>query len=131
MLGVLAIGLIVSSSNPQLTNGEEGARSSPWAVATREAGVRGLDSVVNGVTVTSAWSAGNSELYVASRSLYSLAITGNAPRIFARCTKSGIPHYALALSASLSLLAYLNLANTGVMVFNWLVKLINIGAYQS
>lgn len=60
-----------------------------------------------------------------------MALTGNAPRIFTRCTKSGVPYYATAASASLSLLAYLNVASTGATVFNWFVNLINTGAYQS
>ena len=32
--------------------------------------------------IISAWSSGNSFLYLSSRSLYSLAVTGNAPRCF-------------------------------------------------
>ncbi|KAJ0331448.1 hypothetical protein COL922a_011931 [Colletotrichum nupharicola] len=126
ILGALAVGIIVNSENPNLLSGGKGAGASPWAI-----GIRGLDSVVNVVIVLSAWSAGNSYLYLASRALYSMALAGNAPRIFTRCTKSGVPYYATAASASLSLLAYLNVASTGVTVFNWFVNLINTGAYQS
>lgn len=60
-----------------------------------------------------------------------MALVGTAPGIFAKCTKSGIPYYALAASASVSLLAYLNVASTGSVVFNWLVNLTNPGAFQS
>lgn len=60
-----------------------------------------------------------------------MALAGNAPKVFTRCTKSGVPYYATAASASLSLLAYLNVASTGATVFNWFVNLINTGAYQS
>ncbi|KAI4195972.1 MAG: hypothetical protein LQ350_006856 [Teloschistes chrysophthalmus] len=125
VLGVFAIDLIVSSNNENLLSGKSGAGSSPWAVAIREAGIKGLDSVVNAIIVTSAWSAAN------SRTLYSLALVGNAPRIFARCNRYGVPYYALAASASLSLLAYLNVASAGVTVFNWFVNLINTGGFQS
>ncbi|KAF4810672.1 Proline-specific permease [Colletotrichum tropicale] len=131
ILGALAVGIIVNSENPSLLSGGKGAGASPWAIGIRDAGIRGLDSVVNVVIVLSAWSAGNSYLYLASRALYSMALAGNAPRIFTRCTKSGVPYYATAASASLSLLAYLNVASTGATVFNWFVNLINTGAYQS
>ncbi|KAF4425780.1 Proline-specific permease [Colletotrichum fructicola] len=131
ILGALAVGIIVNSENPNLLSGGKGAGASPWAIGIRDAGIRGLDSVVNVVIVLSAWSAGNSYLYLASRALYSMALAGNAPRIFTRCTKSGVPYYATAASASLSLLAYLNVASTGATVFNWFVNLINTGAYQS
>ncbi len=60
-----------------------------------------------------------------------MALAGNAPKIFTRCTKGGVPYYALAASASFSLLAYLNLSSTGSVVFNWFVNLINTGAFQS
>ena len=131
IFGVFAIGLIVSSNSPDLLNGESGAGSSPWAVAIRDAGIKGLDSVVNAIIVTSAWSAGNSYLYLASRCLYSMALVGNAPKIFATCNRWGVPYYALTASALFSLLAYLNVASTGATVFNWFVNLINSGGYQS
>ncbi|KAG6357315.1 hypothetical protein INS49_015193 [Diaporthe citri] len=60
-----------------------------------------------------------------------MALVGTAPKIFAKCTKSGVPYYALAASASISLLAYLNVASTGAVVFNWLINIINAGAFQS
>ncbi|KAH7126436.1 putative proline-specific permease [Dactylonectria estremocensis] len=131
ILGAFAIGFLVPSNHEDLLGGGSGAAASPWAIAIRDAGIRGLDSVVNGIIVMSAWSAGNSYLYLASRALYSLAVDGNAPKIFTRCTKSGIPYVATTVSASFSLLAYLNLASTGATVFNWFVNLVNTGAFQS
>ncbi|KAJ9663109.1 hypothetical protein H2201_005780 [Coniosporium apollinis] len=131
VLGVFAIGLIVASDNPSLLGGGKGAGSSPWAVAIREAGIRGLDSVVNAIIITSAWSAGNSYLYLATRALYSLAMVGHAPKIFLRCTKSGVPYYCVIASGSFSVLAYLNCASGGATVFNWFVNLINTGGFQS
>lgn len=131
VLGVFAIGLIVASNNPSLLGGGKGAGSSPWAVAIKEAGIKGLDSVVNALIITSAWSAGNSYLYLATRALYSLALVGHAPKIFLTCTKSGVPYYCVIASGSFSLLAYLNAASTGVTVFNWFVNLINTGGFQS
>lgn len=102
-----------------------------WAAGIRDAKISGLDAVVNAVILLSAWSAGNSYLYLASRALYSLAVSGNAPAVFTRCTKGGIPYYATAVSAAVSLLAYLNVASTGAVVFNWFINLINTGAFQS
>lgn len=60
-----------------------------------------------------------------------MALVGTAPGAFAKCTKSGVPYYALGASASFSLLAYLNVASTGAIVFNWMINLINSGAFQS
>ena len=87
--------MIVSSDEPLLLGGGSGAGASPWAIAAERARIRVLDSVINAVILTSAWSAGNSYPFLASRTLYSIALVGNAPRIFARCTKSGIPYFAI------------------------------------
>lgn len=131
VMGAIAIGVIVPSDNPSLLSDGAGSAASPWAAGIRRAGIPALDSIVNAMILLSAWSAGNSYLYLASRGLYSLAVSDNAPAIFARCTKSGVPTYATLASAAISVLAYLNLGSTSATVFNWFVNLINTGGFQS
>ncbi|KAL7629023.1 hypothetical protein AAE478_000541 [Parahypoxylon ruwenzoriense] len=130
-LGALAIGVICRSDESALTNGGQGAAASPWVIAIKNAGIHGLDSVINAVIVTSAWSSGNSVLYMSSRSLYSLAVAGNAPQIFARCNKHGVPYYAVIASSLFSLFAYLNIGVVSGIVFNWLVSVINTAGFIS
>lgn len=130
-LGALAIGLICPSNDPRLTNGGEGAAASPWVVATSNAGIHGLDSLINAVIITSAWSSGNSVLYMSSRSLYSMAVAGNAPAIFKRCNKGGVPYYAVLASAAFSPLAYLSVGDASAVVFNWLVSILNTAGFIS
>ncbi|KAH9986579.1 amino acid permease/ SLC12A domain-containing protein [Xylariaceae sp. FL0662B] len=131
VLGAFAIGVICRSDEPALTNGGEGAASSPWVIAIEKAGIHGLDSVINAVVITSAWSSGNSVLYMSSRALYSLAVAGNAPQIFIRCNKQGVPVYAVIASSLLSLFAYLNIGTVSGIVFNWFVSVINTAAFIS
>ncbi|KAI1393982.1 amino acid permease/ SLC12A domain-containing protein [Hypoxylon trugodes] len=130
-LGALAISVICRSDESALANGGKGVASSPWVIAIKNAGIHGLDSVINAAVITSAWSSGNSVLYMSSRSLYSLAIAGNAPPIFARCNKHGVPMYAVIASSLLSLLAYLNVGTVSGIVFNWFVSVINTAAFIS
>ncbi|KAF9888641.1 alpha-1,4-glucan branching enzyme [Aspergillus nanangensis] len=124
-LAVLAIGVTCPSDDSSLTNGGAGAGSSPFVLAITTAGISVLPSIVNGGILLSAWSSGNSFLYTSSRALYSLAIQGNAPRIFRRCNRWGVPYPAVAASALFSFLAYLNVASSGSVVFNWFVNLTN------
>ncbi|KAF3019368.1 hypothetical protein E8E14_011424 [Neopestalotiopsis sp. 37M] len=124
-LSALAIGLICPSSEPGLTAGGSGAAASPWVIAIKKAGIRGLDSVINAAIMTSAWSAANGELFMASRALYSLALVGNAPQIFARCNRYGVPYYSVLLTSVLSLFAYMNVKNSSSQVFTWLVSIVN------
>lgn len=108
-----------------------GAKSSPFVIGIKRAGIRGLDSVVNAVILTSAWSSGNAYLYLSSRSLYSLAVAGQAPAIFKRCLPNGLPYAAVIASSLFSLLAYMNVSSGGSEVFTWLVNLTNTGTFVS
>lgn len=92
ILGVLAIGVTCPSDDPRLTDGGAGAAASPFVVAIANAGIDVLPSIVNAVILISAWSSGNSFLYISSRALYSLAIQGSAPRIFKTCNRWGVPY---------------------------------------
>ncbi|KAH7380948.1 proline permease PrnB [Cadophora sp. MPI-SDFR-AT-0126] len=128
---VIAIGVICPADDERLTNGGVGAGSSAFVVGIADAGIKGLDSVINAVIITSAWSSGNSFLYMSSRSLFSLAVSGNAPKIFAKCTKKGVPYMAVAASSLFCGLAYLNVASSGSVVFNWFVNLTNTSGFIS
>lgn len=129
--GMIAISVICPSDASALTTGGKGAGSSPWVYGIRNAGIHGLDSVINAVIITAAWSSGNSFLYLASRSLYSMALEGDAPAIFGRCTKSGVPVYAVVASSLFTLLAYMNVNSSAADVFNWLLNLVNTGGFIS
>jgi amino acid transporter len=71
-----------------------------------------------------AFSAGNSYVYCASRSLYGLALEGKAPRFFTKCTKQGVPFYSVGLVLAISLLSFLQLGRGSAVVLTWFVSLI-------
>lgn len=97
----------VPFNDPGLVSGSGNANSSPWVIAIKAAGIKGLPSVVNAAILTSAWSAGNTYLYIAARSLVGLALDGQAPKILAKTTSRGVPIPAVVLSAAVSCFAYL------------------------
>lgn len=130
-LGSLAIGAICSSTAKDLTSGAGNANASPWVIGIRNAGISVLPSIVNAGILTSAWSAGNTYLYMSSRSLYSLAMAGNAPKIFTRCNRYGLPIYAVLAACCFAPLAYLTVASQAGIVFNWFVSLTNTAGYTS
>jgi amino acid transporter len=128
---VLSIGVICSYKDAALTDGGAGAKSAAFVVGIRNAGIHGLGSVINAVIILSAWSSGNPFLYISSRSLYSLAIAGNAPAVFKKCTKRGVPWVAVLTSALFMPLAYLNCGSGGSTVFTWFVNLTNTSGFIS
>lgn len=134
-LAVFYVGSVIGISvicpfDAKALGGATGA-SSPWVVGIRLAGIHGLDSVINAVIIMATWSTANTFIYLASRSLYSLAMDGAAPAAFKKCTSSGTPINAVAAVSSVSLLAYLNLSAGAADVFNWLLNLVNTGGFIS
>ncbi|BCR92067.1 proline permease PrnB [Aspergillus chevalieri] len=131
ILGALAIGVICPSNDSRLTSGGAGAGSSPFVVGIKNAGIPALDHIINAAILTSAWSAGNAFLYMSSRSLYSLAVSGNAPKVFKTCNRRGVPYYAVGASSLFAGLAYLSVGSSSSVVFNWLVNFTNTSGFIS
>lgn len=127
---VIGISVICPSNAGTLTSGSDAA-SSPWVAGIRQAGIGVLDNIINAVALIAAWSTGNAFLYLSSRSLHSMAMEGNAPRIFQRCTAKGVPIYAVGATACVSFLAYLSLDSSSAIVLNCLVNLVNTGGFLS
>lgn len=132
VLGTLVVSVIVASNDPDLlqavNSGTKNAGASPFVIGIKRAGIQGLDHVVNAVIITSAWSAANSFLYAGSRSLFSLAMTGQAPKIFTKCI-NGVPYLAVFATAALGSLAYLSISSGSATVFAWFLNLTTIGGY--
>ncbi|KAL4779760.1 putative proline-specific permease [Aspergillus varians] len=128
---ILAITVICPSSDSALTSGGKGAGASPFVIGIKNAGIPILDSVINAGILISAWSSGNSFLYMATSSLYSQARAGNAPRWFLACTASGVPYRCVITCSLFCALAYTNLGSSSAVVFNWFVNLTNESAFIS
>ncbi|UNI23726.1 hypothetical protein JDV02_009528 [Purpureocillium takamizusanense] len=119
----LIVGILVPSTEKDLL-GASDAGASPFVIGIHNAGIPVLNHIINAAILTSAWSAGNSFLFSGSRVLYSLAKDGDAPRIFQTTNKKGVPWVAVVATWSIGLLAFLNVSNSGGVVFGWLVNII-------
>lgn len=128
---VLAIGVICPSNNSLFVHGASDAASSPFVIAIENAGIPVLGNIVNAAILTSAWSSANSYLYMSSRSLYSLAVAGSAPRMFKACHRWGIPYAAVTASSLFSGLAYFSLSSASTVVYDWLLSFTNTSAFIS
>ena len=95
VLGILITGMLVPYNDPALLGEATTAAQSPYVIAMTRAGVKVLPHIINACIFTSAFSAGNSFLFSSSRVLYGLALRGQAPRVFAFCTKAGLPIVAV------------------------------------
>ncbi|PWY93806.1 general amino acid permease AGP2 [Aspergillus sclerotioniger CBS 115572] len=128
VLGVLCVGILVPYNDPVMAAAFEqdlpGAAASPYVVAMDRLQIPVLPHIVNAVVLLAAFSAGNSYVYCASRSLYGLALDGKAPRILTTCTKAGVPVYCVMIVLLIALLSFLQVSNGSAVVLNWFVNLV-------
>ncbi|EIN06226.1 general APC amino acid permease [Punctularia strigosozonata HHB-11173 SS5] len=133
LLGTFVTGLLVPSNDPNLLHVSETgtAAQSPFVIAISRAGVKVLPSLINAAILTSAFSAANSYLFCGSRVLYGLALRGQAPRLFTRCSKDGLPLYAILFCGAFGFLSLMNVSQGAATVFNWLLSLSTVGGFFS
>ncbi|KAG6820647.1 hypothetical protein H0H93_013846 [Arthromyces matolae] len=85
VIGSLCIGIVVPYSDPDLlkalSDARPGAGSSPYVIAMEHLHIKVLPHIVNALILTAVFSAGNSYVYCASRTLLGLALEGKAPSV--------------------------------------------------
>ncbi|WWD01753.1 hypothetical protein V866_008699 [Kwoniella sp. B9012] len=116
------VGLTIRSDDPDLYNGS-GSDISPFVILMDRARIRGLNHLINLTICISVLSIGLSCVYAGSRTLTALAETGYAPKIFTYVDKSGRPLWSLVAILVFAPIAYINCADVGSDVFDWLVAL--------
>jgi amino acid transporter len=128
-LAVFFLGMLVPYDSKQLAFANQAttkASASPFVVAIKIAGIKTLPGLLNACILLFTFSASNSDLYIASRTLYGLAEQGHAPKIFRWTDKRGVPVPALALSAIMCCTAFMNAADDATTVFGYFVNLTTI-----
>ncbi|TKA39377.1 hypothetical protein B0A54_10396 [Friedmanniomyces endolithicus] len=122
--GSLAIGILVPHDDSRLLSPDSNASASPFVSLTSPP-VKQYGSPLT----SSPWIAGNAFLYSGSRTLYSLSLSHQAPRIFSRTTSRGVPYAAVLATWLVACLAYLNVSNSGAKVFIWFSNISTISGF--
>ncbi|WP_445116277.1 amino acid permease [Acinetobacter sp. WZC-1] len=128
-IGSLAILLSLVPWN-QLELG--GMDKSPFVIIFSQLGINWAAHLLNFIILTAALSVYNSGMYANSRMLYGLAQQGNAPKLFLKVNKQGVPIPAVLFSALLifgcviinylapeAALSHLMYIVVGALVLNW------------
>jgi amino acid transporter len=100
--------------------------ASPFVVAAEIAGVKGLADAVNGLLLVFTISAANSDIYLASRTVWALAKDRQAPQLMQRTNKRGVPIPAVALSSVFIALGFMNASKSSATVFGYFVSLVTV-----
>ena len=77
-----------------------GLTGSPFVFAFRSAGIPYAAGIMNLVVIAAALSSANTNLYLTSRTLFSLSRDGYLPQALGRLGRNGVPHLALLLSTA-------------------------------
>lgn len=126
---VFLLGMLVPYNSPLLlaaNTKSNSAAASPFVVAIKLASIPALPGIFNACVLIFVFSAANSDLYIASRTIYGLAKSGSAPAIFKRTDKRGVPYVALAISSAFCLLAFLGVSTNSFTVFGYFVNLVTM-----
>lgn len=98
---------------------------SPWSVAFQSVGLCRWSSVANAFLVFFALSCGNSQLYVSSRTIYSLALQHKAPAFLKKCNRFGIPYNSVLAASLAGLSSYICVSELATVVFQNLTSIIS------
>ncbi|KAL4921107.1 amino acid permease/ SLC12A domain-containing protein [Aspergillus aurantiobrunneus] len=128
VLGALCVGILVPYNDKTMSdafeNNAPGAAASPYVIAMDRLGIPVLPHIVNAMILLAVFSAGNSYVYCASRTLFGLALDGKAPRFFTKCTKAGVPIYCVGAVLLIALISFLQVSNSASVVLDWIVSLV-------
>ncbi|KAJ4369218.1 hypothetical protein N0V83_006303 [Neocucurbitaria cava] len=127
----LCVGIVIPYNESTLldilsgdTGGAGTAAASPYVIAMRNLKISGLPHLTNALLCTSIFSAGNAYTYYGTRSLYSLALDGHAPKFLRKCTKSGVPMFCLCVTILFPFLGFLNVSSSSAKVLTWFTNII-------
>lgn len=127
--GVISLGMAVPYNNQRLisdtSKGTSGA-ASPFVIAAKIAGIGKLDSIINAFLLVFTVSAANSDIYLAARTIWALAKDGQAPAIFHKTNKRGVPTAAVAVSSLFIALGFMNVTKDASTVFGYFVSLVTV-----
>lgn len=123
------IGILLPYNDERLLAPGSKTAASPLTISLEEAGVAAAASVINAIIVVAVISAGNSSLYVSSRTLLFMSRTGKAPKFLGRVNKAGVPWVALLFSNLVACIAFLSVSSSAGTVYDALITLSGVATF--
>lgn len=117
------IGILIPYDNERLLASGSKTAQSPLTISLEEAGILPAAHLINALIVISVISAGNSSLYVASRTMLYMGRTGKAPKLLGRTNKAGVPWVALIFSNLFACISFLSLSSSAGKLYTALITL--------
>lgn len=127
---ILVIGFLIPYTDPHLlASGEADVARSPFTLVLQRSGIAVAASVMNAVILTAILSAGNSGLYASTRMLHALALSGQAPKVFAQVSRHGVPIPALLATAAIGGFGFLTAVIGQGAAYTWLLNVSGLSGF--
>ncbi|KAI5804988.1 amino acid permease [Geopyxis carbonaria] len=123
------IGILLPYTDSRLLKSGSKTASSPLTIALKDANIAPAAHLINGLIVVSVISAGNSSLYVASRTMLYLARTNKAPAFLGRVDARGVPWTALLASNVFAGISFLSVSTNAGEVYQALITLSGVATF--
>lgn len=127
IMAATLVGMLVPHDSRHLafsSDAAESAAASAFVAAIQIAGIAVLPHILNACILLFVVAAANNSLFMATRCIYGLSQEKQAPAVFSRTGRRGVPFYALGLCSSLALLAYMGISYNSKVAFGHLVNLV-------
>lgn len=124
IISVLLIGLNVPYTTPGLST--KTSATSPFTIVFQMVGSNVAGSFINAVIMTSVLSAGNHALFAGTRLMYTLAINGHAPRVFARLNRNRVPWIAVLATSAISGICFGASFIGAGQLWSWLQNIVGV-----
>ena len=129
---MIIIGFIVPYTDPALINVDtKEVAMSPFTIVFAQAGMASAATIVNMVILTAVLSACTASMYTAIRILWHTSKEGNAPALFGKLNKHGIPVNALMATAAVGALVFLSSFFGSGAVFTWLINISSLSGFMA
>jgi lysine-specific permease len=116
---IFVAGTLIPFTDPNLLRGDESIAFSPFTIIFERVPHLGsyAANVMNFVILSSVLSCGNSSLYVSSRMLYAMSHSGQAPALFGKLNRRGVPVAAVCATGLMGAMAFLSNAVGGQKIY--------------
>ncbi|KAF2652993.1 amino acid permease [Lophiostoma macrostomum CBS 122681] len=123
------IGILIPYNNSRLLGKGLKTAASPLTIALSDARIAPAAHLINALIVISVLSAGNSSLYVASRTITHMARNNMAPKLLGKTDKRGVPWAALLFTNVFACIAFLSQSSSAGTLYNALITLSGVATF--
>ncbi|WP_406643208.1 amino acid permease [Amycolatopsis sp. WGS_07] len=95
---------------------------SPYAAVLDVLGIPAVSTIMNAIVLTAVLSCLNSALYTSSRMLFALTRNGDAPKMFTKLSRSGVPRRAIIAGTVIGYVSVIAAYTSPNLIFQFLVN---------